>query len=136
MLCYHQGTLHFQTLYSSLLSRFMGHVWLICARAVLCNEMQLLYNTTITCLVLNVLFQAAQKKGQGYALKTIWTLLSLKSLLCFSLQDLKSLLSSNVGSYKSCLDVYICYCLRYWQRKIKILNLGRIICSQQLSWET
>lgn len=77
MLCYHQGTLHFQTLYSSLLSKFVGHVWLMCARAVLCSELQLLCNTAIRCLVLNVLFQAAWKKGQGYALKTIWTLLSL-----------------------------------------------------------
>lgn len=52
-------TLRFQALYSSLLSRFADHICLICARAALCNELQLLCSMTITCLVLNVLFQAA-----------------------------------------------------------------------------
>ncbi|KAL2309980.1 hypothetical protein Nmel_006217 [Mimus melanotis] len=48
------------TLYSSLLSRFMD---LMYARAVLCNEPQLLCNKTIACLVLSVCFRLLEKRS-------------------------------------------------------------------------
>lgn len=35
-------------------------------------------------------------------------------------------------SYKFCSDVYIFYCFRKWQRKMKIARLGRMTSSQQL----